>query len=681
MSAEANLDLGRHNALLHELALLAGRDAGDLKQSIEPVLAAVAKALDVVRVGIWLYADDRAQALACACLHDTRGAQALTPTLLVKHDFPRYFAALDDARCLAAENVLEDARTAELRAGYLIPLGIRAMLDAAVVIEGQTAGIICCEDVRGPRVWSEVEQSLVGSVGDLVGTVLLTRKLAEQQRALQRSEEMYRRVVEDQDDIILRSDARGRVVFANRATLEFLFAGEPPADLGTMFRYVPEDDHAIIRTHAERLSIANPVMRYEHRVKRHDGECLVHAFTVRGFFSADGKLEGYQAIGRDMTEAREREAKLREAQRIEALAILSGGIAHDFNNILVPIGVLCEHVLQALPSDSRDADDLRKVLQAADRAKDLVRRILVFGRKSNAPPFAVNVGGAVRETLGLARSAIPKAIAIDEQVDTDCGSVFANASDLYQVVSNLCTNALQAMPAGGRLTVSVSKVRRPPNAERETHVQILVRDTGVGMSPEVRERIFEPFYTTKGTGGGTGLGLAMVHGIVTQLNGSIDVQSQPGLGTTFVVVLPLIEDVGTASGTSLGRQVGVGRFLVVDDDPAVTHSVTRLLESLGASVTSRQSVNEALVELGRRPKDFQGIISDLTMPQASGVELAWRARQLRSDIPIVLMSGFTAVLADADRRLLERVVFLDKPFTRESLADALSRAVAAVEAP
>lgn len=365
---------------------------------------------------------------------------------------------------------------------------------------------------------------------------------AEAQNELAEQRELYRRVVEDQDDLIIRADRTGRVTFSNGAAQSFFGPGvEAGATTQrSLFSFVPEEDHGTILDATSAISLQSPRVRYEHRVIRHDGNALLHSWTVSAFFDAAGKIEAYQAIGRDISRERQNEARMREAQRLEALAVFSGGIAHDFNNLLTPIMTLTELALGNLESDSPDIESLRKVLQASDRARDLVRQILTFGRK-NAVQGYISASPAIREAVAFIRASLPASIELIEEVDSNCGTVVASAADLYQVVSNLCTNAFQAMPGGGRMTISASMIGRA--GTDATQLQIIVRDTGAGMDRSVRERIFEPFFTTKAIGEGTGLGLSVVHGIVTALGGVVDVQSEAGRGTSFVVVLPLVVSV------------------------------------------------------------------------------------------------------------------------------------------
>lgn len=639
--------------------------AGHFGQNVaQPLAVQLSLALPVDRVSVWIYRGASSDALECIALHDVSGL-ANIPEPLRASSFPRYFSELQSARALAAGDAVTDARTRELGPTYLEPLGIRSMLDAPLFSEGRLAGIVCCEG-RAPRAWSDGEGRLVASVADLLGRILAehereeTKRLAT--REIARREELYRRVVEELDDMILRSEPSGQVVFANDAAYRFVHGSAIRQGPENLMNYVPSEERVIVKDAVAQLTPESPATSYEHHVIRHDGVRVLHSFRLRAFFDDQGHLEGYQAIGRNVELERRRQATLREAERIEALAVLSTGIAHDFNNLLMPIMAFSEFLLRE-SHDERTSEPLRQILQASERARDLVRQILTFARRSKGKS-PVQCALAIREAVAFIRVALPGNVSLVCDIDDDCGEVYAQPTDLYQIVSNLCTNAIQAMPIGGTLTVQASS--------SSGTLQLLVRDTGVGMTDEVRARIFEPFFTTKGLGEGTGLGLAVVHGTVRSLDGVVDVQSTPGLGTTFVVQLPLEarRDPSSNEARTSGA-LTVHRTLVIDDDAAVLASVRATLESFGFPVTTRQSAAEGLLEWQRVPGRYGLILCDLTMPQTSGVDLLFRVRQQAPSFPIVLMTGFAELLRGTDRTLPADVRLLPKPFTREELHQAL----------
>jgi len=275
----------------------------------------------------------------------------------------------------------------------------------------------------------------------------------------------------------------------------------------------------------------------------------------------------------------------------------------------------------------------------------------------------------------LVRASVPAQIDFKINVDTECGVVEADATELYQILSNLCTNACQAMPAGGTLTMSASEVMlQHTELPHGLYTQLIVQDTGSGISEENLEKIFDPFFTTKALGEGTGLGLSVVHGAVTSLGGTIEVQSVVGKGTTFVVYLPCTEKRPTG-GKQLQLQRGLGagdeHILVVDDEQAVLESTQFMLQQLGYHVTACASANEALNCFSASPKNFDLVLSDMTMPRTSGVELLRRIRELRADIPAVLMTGFAGLLNEEELQRIGINRFLIKPISSQKLGSTL----------
>jgi two-component system cell cycle sensor histidine kinase/response regulator CckA len=275
----------------------------------------------------------------------------------------------------------------------------------------------------------------------------------------------------------------------------------------------------------------------------------------------------------------------------------------------------------------------------------------------------IEVAPAVRETLNFLRASLPSRIQLSVEVDDDCGAVRAQSSDVYQILSNLCTNAYQAMPAGGKLTVSASRITLPRADGEVVYCQIIVRDTGHGMEPAVQKRIFEPFFTTKRPGEGTGLGLSMVHGVVTSLGGTIAVQSLPSISLNLPESLT----------PRIGPRLGPGRVLVVDDEPPVASVLRELLEDLGHKVDVRTTPNDALALFLREPDAFSMVITDLTMPRMSGIELGWRVHQARSDVPVLLMTGFGELLTREDLRAANIVDLIKKPFRLEEIEALMQR--------
>ena len=344
------------------------------------------------------------------------------------------------------------------------------------------------------------------------------------------------------------------------------------------------------------------------------------------------------------------QAQLRQAQRIQSLGTLAGGIAHDFNNVLVAIGGNVELAAHALPADHPARKHLQRVERATARAADLVRRILAFSRPQEPRRASIRLRPVVEEVLKLLRATLPATIAIRTRFDDCTPDVQADPGQIHQVLMNLGTNAAHAMAErGGALEVQLEPVELDagaltiaPELRAGRYARLSVRDTGSGMDPATLERIFEPFYTTKAPGQGTGLGLSVVHGIMTSHDAAITVDTQVGVGTTFHLYFPAADVTAAADAARPARERhGRGEhILFVDDEEAIVYVATLILRRLGYRVTGATDAVQALQEFRSRPHEFAAVVTDLAMPGLSGHDLARQVREIRPDIPVVLTSGY-----------------------------------------
>ncbi len=399
------------------------------------------------------------------------------------------------------------------------------------------------------------------------------------------------------------------------------------------------------------------------------------------------RLEGAPhllAIVRDISERRDLERRLLQAQKMEAIGTLAGGIAHDFNNILSIMTGYTEVALLKSPQDSPVVENLRQVLAAGERAAHLVAQILTFSRKADGKPVPCELGPIVKETLKFLRASLPTTIEFLESI-SPVRPVIMDPTQIHQVVMNLCTNAFHAMEErGGVLEVTLAETLVDGEDAGQTalvagaYALLTVSDSGEGIPPEIRERIFEPYFTTKEAGKGTGLGLAMVHGIVTKAGGAIKVYSEPGIGTTFRVHLPLAVAAAPAAGRDILADLpgGTERILVVDDEALIVEMTRESLETLGYAVTATTDSVEALARFRESPEAFDLVVTDLTMPKLNGEALVRELRAVRSAIPIILCTGFSERLTEVRLRDLGVAEVLMKPVPRASLAVAIRRALA-----
>lgn len=377
----------------------------------------------------------------------------------------------------------------------------------------------------------------------------------------------------------------------------------------------------------------------------------------------------------DISEKSRLETQLRQVQKMEAIGTFAGGIAHDFNNILSAIVGYTELVLGKTAKDSPQYDDLQEILHAGLRARDLVKQILTFSRQAEQKRQPVQVNLIVKEVLKFLRSSLPSSIEIRRNIDSDA-RVLADPTQIHQVLMNLCANAKHAMrQSGGVLKVSLVEVQLDAafaathsEAVAGSHVKLTVADNGEGMPAEVLEKIFDPFFTTKGKEEGTGLGLAVVHGIVKSCGGFITVYSQLGQGSTFNVYMPIIQAVAKPQVEIKGPlPTGTERVLFVDDEKLLVDIGRQMMERKGYRVTSRTSSIEALELFKAKPGDFDLVVTDMTMPNMSGLELAREIIRLQPDTPVILCTGFSETLNEAGARDAGIKAFLYKPVSLDAL--------------
>jgi len=403
---------------------------------------------------------------------------------------------------------------------------------------------------------------------------------------------------------------------------------------------------------------------------------------------AAGQIASY-AIYRDISERRladaERdklETRLRQAIKLEAIGTMAGGIAHDFNNILAAILGYGDMAQNAAAEGSTLKRYVGNVLAAAHRAKALIDQILTYSRSNRGHRTAVNVDEVMEETLDLVRVSLPQGIELDAQPGARQAAVIADPTHIHQLIMNLCRNAEHAMPGGGKLIVALDVIDANEDATLShgllpagRYVRLRVEDTGCGMTPEVTARIFEPFFTTRDSGAGTGLGLALVQGIVTDLGGAIDVVSQPGQGSTFDIYLPRSDAAAIEKADRAGPLPrGNGeRVLLVEDEKPLMLLTEEMLAALNYEPAGFINPSEALEEFRLDPSRFDVVVLDQLMPGMTGTELAKQMRQIRADMPVVLISGYTGPVLTQHALSAGIDHILTKPLDLRQIADALSK--------
>ncbi|MDY6790320.1 MAG: PAS domain S-box protein [Thermodesulfobacteriota bacterium] len=419
-------------------------------------------------------------------------------------------------------------------------------------------------------------------------------------------------------------------------------------------------------------------------VIQHTSDKKMFDLKAEPVFDINGNLIGVIEIAHDITDKYRLEDQLQQAQRMESIGTLAGGIAHDFNNILFPIFGYLEMLLADIPQDDRFHGYLVEVFNGAKRARDLIKQILAFSRQSDHERKPIEIQRIIKEALKLLKSSLPSTIKIRRNIKSDCGLVMADPTQVHQVVMNLCTNAFHAMEGtGGKLSISLKEVwletedLKDPAMIPGEYVCLTVADNGPGMEQSIVNRIFDPYFTTKKEGKGTGLGLAVVHGIVKSHNGHIDVNSKPGEGALFHVYLPSIktEEVSQKEETDIPVQKGNERILLIDDQDMIVQMEMQMLERLGYHVTTRTSSTDALEAFRANPQVFDLVITDLTMPNMTGDKLAGELIKIRPEIPIILCTGFSEMMSKEKAESIGIKGFLMKPVVMKDLSHVIRQAL------
>jgi len=533
-----------------------------------------------------------------------------------------------------------------------------------------------CEPVYGPN-------------GEWLGRRYSNRDISNRkfsENALMESEEKYRNIVESSNDgiCIIQDDV---VRFANKRLADMMGVSIEELLENPFSNYVHPDALAgALESYQRVVPEDREDQRYETVMSGKNGVSLDVELSLSSTFHED--RQAALIMVRDITglkqiekEKRELEKILQQAQRMEAIGTLAGGIAHEFNNILWIISANTEYALEILKDGSEITNNLKRIERACARASGLVGQILSFSRQRQQDPKPLDMRAIVKETLKFMRASLPTTIEINTDIAGDPGLVMADPTQLHQVLTNLCTNAFYAMrEAGGVLDVSLDAMDAkktssfPLGMAPGRYARLRVKDTGIGMEPEVMKRVFEPFFTTKQPGQGAGLGLSVVYGIVESYHGAVTVDSRPGEGSVFEVFLPVIED---RSGTEPRRvrpiPTGKEKILFVDDEKEIADITGEVLESLGYHVHVETNPAEALKVFEERPDEFGLVITDMTMPCMTGEVLARKLISIRSDIPIIICTGYGEVIGKGRVREMGVREILMKPASIGTVAEAIRK--------
>ena len=506
----------------------------------------------------------------------------------------------------------------------------------------------------GERIPVEIQSTKVTYQGQNA-ILSIARDITERKRAeaaLQKSETMNRllaAVVHQASEAIVITDLTGAIEYVNPA---YTAMSGYPADamLGLLLPLLQQDE-AVDKAQRTPWATVQQNETWSRRTvaQRKDGSSYHTDVTLFPIHDAEGRISNYCQIARDISHELQLERQLNQTQRLETIGTLAGGIAHDFNNILMPIMGHAELAATKLPATDPLQTNVQQILMGAQRARELVRQILTFSREHEQQRRPIYLHEVVQEALKLLRASLPSTIEIHQSIDPACQQVLADATQLHQVIVNLCANAFHAMEAdGGVLTITLEQVMLDPALaqlypilQQKAYARLTVSDTGIGMDSATLERIFEPFFTTKAVDRGTGLGLSVAHGIVQAHEGVLLAQSALGKGASFQIYLPIFVDEAAPEGEHGALAAhGQERILLVDDEPTITEILKELLEWQGYQTDTYNSSREALSAFQQSPHKFDLVLSDLTMPGMTGIEFAGQLQQVSAGIPIIIITGY-----------------------------------------
>jgi PAS domain S-box-containing protein len=566
-------------------------------------------------------------------------------------------------------------------------IGVRSLLTLPLEVRGRVLGLVAIVRLGADdRPFSENDEAVARNLAEHAALAISNaqllgareRELAERKRA-EAEAARFVSLIQASGEFIAMAGLDGRILFINEFGRRLLGL-EADADLGALKLTDFHTDDGMKRA---------PILREKGRWHgpgqlRHfkTGELIdtqVSSFLVR---DAEGQPFGYATVQHDMRETKQLEAQLRQAQKMEAIGTLAGGIAHDFNNILGAILGNVELVRFELPPEHAALESLDEIAAAGRRAMALVRQILAFGRRQEAVKRVIRLQEVVDEVTGLLRSTIPSTVELRSSVAADTPNVLADPTQIHQILVNLCTNAWHALEdRGGWIELGLAgatlEAADAGGAPPGRYARLSVSDNGQGMDASLLERIFDPFFTTKAPGEGTGLGLSVVHGIVKDHGGAIRVDSAPGRGARFEILLPAVEGAADMAARPAPRLPGGRgqRLLYLDDEEPLVRMTQRLLGRLGYRVRGFTRADEAIEALRLDPGAFDAVLTDYNMPGLSGLQVARLVASIRPDLPVILTSGHVSdeLRERAAQEGVAHVIY--KPNTIEEMCEAIDRLV------
>ncbi|MDA8141752.1 MAG: PAS domain S-box protein [Desulfobacteraceae bacterium] len=498
--------------------------------------------------------------------------------------------------------------------------------------------------------------------------------------ALRDSERRFRELAELLPETIFEMDAEGRFLFVNRkASIQYGYTQEEFLSKVTGIDIIHPSDRRRAMANFNRVLNGENLGLSEYESLRKDGTTfpsLYHSAPIR----QKEKFTGIRGFIIDISEKKSIEARIKMSQKMESIGTLAGGVAHEFNNLLGIIIGNTELALDGRSHESQGQNYLKEIFAASLRAKEVVQQILRFVRKMPSETKPIPIGAVVNDALPLIRATLPKKISLQSKIACGSDIILGNVTEIHQILLNLCANAVHAMRArGGQLTIEVAPMALEENAATKyeglsagRHARIVITDTGMGIDPRIIDRIFEPYFTTKAVDEGLGMGLAVVYGIVKHFGGAIKVESQTGEGTSVEVLFPIVEmsDENSAK-TSPDVPAGSERILFIDDEASLVRMSKQILERMGYRVHGETESQKALALFKNDPLQFDLVITDLAMPHLEGDRLSQELLKIRPDIPIILYSGFSERIDEAELARLGIRAAATKPLVKSEIAQII----------
>jgi PAS domain S-box-containing protein len=554
-----------------------------------------------------------------------------------------------------------------------IKRGYKSAMGLPLIIEGKTIGALNVYASESDAFNKDEARFLANLANDVSFGIRSLREHMNNRRLAS--------AVEQTGDMVLVSNTSGVIQYINRAFS--LVTGYMPEEMvGKNVRMLRSDKSSEKNFEDMWYNLAQGQSWKGHFInEKKDGSLFQVEASISPIKSPEGSMKSYVAVYRDITKQLAMEQQLRQAQKMESIGTLAGGISHDFNNLLGIILGYTELVLDQIPQEDQRHKDLQDVFLAGKRARDLVAQLLTFSRRTEGETKAIKISPILKESIKFMRATLPSTIEINTHILDSDVTISVDPTQLHQVIMNLCTNAAFAMDEdGGVMDITLERADIRPEEISEiglmpvsSYAVLTIKDSGTGISADIQSRLFDPFFTTKEVGKGTGLGLAVVHGIVSSAKGFIKVESAPGKGAAFRVYWPMVkEDIDHKGAVAvIAKPVKSHRVLFVDDEISIARLGETQLDKLGYRVESFTDSKKAWERFQESPEQFEVVISDQTMPGMTGIELFKRIQTLNANIPKILCSGKKSAIPEEQIKELDIRAYLRKPFLIEDLAQAL----------